>query len=400
MAEHRSGNRLAALDGLRLLAALMVVFYHYVALARPWGHTTGTIFPTAHKAAQYGWLGVEFFFLISGFVICMSVWGRTVGEFAVSRLTRLLPAYWAGILLTAVVVKTWAWPEVASPRGWGTVITNLTMLQGGNNTPDVDPVYWTLFVEVKFYLIMAVVMLFGVTYRNCLILCGVWTAAAALAPVLKTPLVTEFAMPQYAPFFIAGIAFYLMRRHRPNAVLWAIVILQLLLAQRYIDYRLATNLGEAAGDALPTWPARFIIIAAFALIGAIALGAGDRIQWKWLTTAGALTYPLYLIHLNIGMTFIDHYRDQIPAPVLVASVTALMLATAWLIHRFIERPVGKWLRTTMRRGIDDVRRHATPPRSHSHRHSHAQRSPSQTPTAPRTAEDDRTTAHAGTFESV
>ncbi|MEV0373713.1 acyltransferase [Streptomyces sp. NPDC050636] len=392
MAERRSGNRLAALDGLRLLAALMVVIYHYVALARPWGHTTDTIFPTAHMAAQYGWLGVEFFFLISGFVICMSAWGCTVGEFAVSRLSRLFPAYWAGILLTVVVVKTW--PEFASLHGWDTVITNLTMLQGGNDTPDVDPVYWTLFVELKFYLIMAVVMLFGVTYRNCLILCGVWTAAAALAPVLETPLVTEFAMPQYAPFFIAGIAFYLMRRHRPNAILWAIVILQLLLAQRYIDYRLATNLGKAAGDALPTWPARLIIIAAFALIGAIALGAFDRIQWKWLTTAGALTYPLYLIHLNIGMTLIHHYRDQIPAPVLVAEVTALMLATAWLIHRLIERPLGKWLRTTMRRGIDDVRQHVTP------RRGHARSAAPQSPTASDTAHNDRPQPHARTFESV
>jgi peptidoglycan/LPS O-acetylase OafA/YrhL len=392
MTERRSGNRLAALDGLRLLAALMVVFYHYVALARPWGHATDTIFPTSHRAAQYGWLGVEVFFLISGFVICMSVWGRTLGEFAASRISRLFPAYWAGILLTVAVVKTW--PEVTSIRGWNTVITNLTMLQGGNNTPNVDPVHWTLFVELKFYLIIAVVVLFGVTYRNCLILCGVWTAAAALAPVLRTPLLTAFAMPQYAPFFIAGIAFYLMRRHRPNAVLWAIVILQLLLAQRYIPYRLATSVGRAAAEALPTWPARVVIIAAFALVGAIALGACDRIQWKWLTTAGALTYPLYLIHLNIGMTLIHHFRNRIPGPVLVASVTALMLVTAWLIHRLIERPLGKWLRTTMRRGIDDVRRHVTP------RRRHARRTAPPMPTVPHAAADGHAPPPARTFESA
>ncbi|MEU9118871.1 acyltransferase [Streptomyces sp. NPDC048506] len=393
MAERRSGNRLAALDGLRLLAALMVVFYHYVALARPWGHATDTIFPTAHQLAQYGWLGVEVFFLISGFVICMSVWGRTVGEFAVSRLSRLFPAYWAGILLTTVVVKTW--PEFASLRGWNKVITNLTMLQGGNDTPDVDPVYWTLFVELKFYLIMAVVMLFGITYRNCLILCGVWTAAAALAPVLKTPLISEFAMPQYAPFFIAGIAFHLMRRHGANAILWAIVILQLLLAQRYIGDRLAVNLGAAAAQSLPTWPARFVIVAAFALIGAMALGLFDRIQWKWLTTAGALTYPLYLIHMNIGMTLIHHFRDTLPAPFLVASVTALMLATAWLVHRLIERPLGRWLRTIMRRGIDDIRHHVAP------RRRNARHPAPQTPTAPPQAtQNDRTPQHSRTFESA
>ncbi|MFB7648071.1 acyltransferase family protein [Streptomyces sp. NPDC056084] len=362
MAGHRSGNRLAALDGLRLFAALIVVFYHYVALAKPWGHSTATIFPTAHRFAQYGWLGVEFFFLISGFVICMSVWGRTIGEFAVSRVSRLFPAYWVGLLLTVAVVKLW--PEFTSIHGWNTVITNLTMLQGGNNTPDVDPVYWTLFVEIKFYLIMTVVMLFGVTYRNCLILCGAWTAAAALAPVLNTPVITAFAMPQYAPFFIAGVAFYLMRRHKPNAVLWAIVGLQLLLAQRYIDYRLATNLGKAAIDAVPTWPARLIIIASFALIAAIALGALDKIQWKWLTHAGALTYPLYLIHMNIGMTLIHHYRGRLPAPLLVVCVTALMLVVAWLIHRLVERPLGLWLRNAMRAGIADVRQQVAPRRKH------------------------------------
>ncbi|MFH8345083.1 acyltransferase family protein [Streptomyces sp. NPDC018045] len=387
MAELRSGNRLAALDGLRLLAALMVVFYHYVALARPWGHDTSTIFPTGHRAAQYGWLGVEVFFLISGFVICMSVWGRTLGDFAVSRLSRLFPAYWAGILLTTVVVKTW--PEVDSFPGWDRVINNLSMLQSGDDSPDIDPVYWTLFVELKFYLIMVAVVWFGVTYRNCLILCGVWTVAAALAPGLNTPLLTSFAMPQYAPFFIAGIAFYLMRRHRPNAILWALVALQLLLAQRYIDHRMATSLGKAVAAALPSWPARLVIIAAFALVGAIALGLLDRIRWKWLTTAGVLTYPLYLLHMNIGMTLIHHFRGRVPAPVLVASVTVLMLVAAWLVHRVVERPLGKWLRTTMRRGIDDVRRHVAPRRGRTGQPATATAvAAAPVPAAPRTARFD------------
>ncbi len=287
MAGLRSGNRLAALDGLRLLAALMVVFYHYVALAKPWEHDTGTIFPATRTAAQYGWLGVEIFFLISGFVICMSVWGRSLGDFAVSRVSRLFPAYWAGILLTTVVVKLW--PEVDSFRGLDRVINNLAMLQSGSDAPDVDPVYWTLFVELKFYLIMVAVVWFGVTYRNCLILCGVWTAAAALAPGLDTPLLTAFAMPQYAPFFIAGIVFHLMRRHGRTRSCGPD---RRTTGARPAVHRLphGHEPGQAAASALPGWPARLIIVAGFALVGAIALGAFDRIQWKWLITAGALTY--------------------------------------------------------------------------------------------------------------
>ncbi|MFI9120536.1 acyltransferase family protein [Streptomyces bikiniensis] len=351
-------NRLYALDGLRLVVALMVVFYHYVALAAPWGHSTVTIFPTAHQFARFGWLGVEVFFLISGFVICMSVWGRTLGDFAISRLTRLFPAYWVGVLLTALVVKMW--PVVSEIEGWGSVITNLTMLQAGNNTQPVDQVYWTLFVELKFYLLMAVVVFFGVTYRTCLVFCGVWTAAAALAPVMGSTLLTQFAMPIYAPFFIAGIAFYLMRRYRPNAVLWTIVGFQLLLSQRYVDYRMEVSLGKELAAALPTWPARLIIVAGFAVVGAIALGAFDRIRWKWLTHAGAITYPLYLIHMHIGMTLIHKLRDRIPAVPLVLLVTVGMMVAAWLIHRLVERPLGKWMRNGLKRAVQDVRRETRP----------------------------------------
>ncbi|GHB54845.1 hypothetical protein GCM10010347_25890 [Streptomyces cirratus] len=64
-----AGIRLSALDGIRFVAALMVVFYHYFALASAWGRPASAVFPTAHAAAEYGWLGVEVFFLVSGFVI-------------------------------------------------------------------------------------------------------------------------------------------------------------------------------------------------------------------------------------------------------------------------------------------------------------------------------------------
>lgn len=287
MSQRRPVARLAALDGLRLVAALMVVCYHYLALNRPWGpNDPAALFPTPHKFAEFGWLGVEVFFLVSGFVICMSVWGRSLGDFAVSRASRLFPAYWVAVPLTALVVKKW--PEVTSTRGWDDVIVNLTMVQAGNNTKNVDDVYWTLFVELKFYVLMAAVVLCGVTYRNLLIFCGVWTVAAALAPSLGLPALAAFAMPQYAPFFVAGIAFYLMRRFGPNALLWGIVLFQLLLSQRYIHYRIASNLGHVAAEHLPTWPVRLIIVAGFAVVGAIALGVFDRVQWNWLTTAGEI----------------------------------------------------------------------------------------------------------------
>src|SRR5215469_15288981 len=121
--------RVYVLDGLRLAAALSVVAFHLVAGAadRAWDTpTTGLFGPLVH-AARYGWLGVELFFLISGFVICMSSWGRTAGQFAVSRFVRLFPAYWFAVLATTAVVT--AVPLYEHRLHPDQVLVNLTMLQ-------------------------------------------------------------------------------------------------------------------------------------------------------------------------------------------------------------------------------------------------------------------------------
>lgn len=355
-------NRLFALDGIRITAALIVVFYHYIGLNSAWDRSASDLFPALRPFAVYGWLGVEIFFIVSGFVICMSVWGRPVGDFAVSRVSRLFPAYWAGIALSALTL--WFLPEVQELRHlerWSDVLVNLTMMQGGLGVGNVDHSYWTLFVELKFYALFALVVLRGVTYRHCVLFCGIWTLAAVAAPATDFQLLHFFAMPQYAPYFIAGIAFYLMRRFRPTMLLWGLVGVQFLLAQHYVPERMDTNLGPHLAGQLPTWPARLVIALGFLAIAAVALGHLDRVRWRWLKTAGAITYPLYVIHMAIGITLIHHFRDRVAPLPLVVSVTAAMVALAWLIHVFVERPLSKRLRSGMRRGVQEIRLHTPAP---------------------------------------
>ncbi|GHF46265.1 acyltransferase [Streptomyces mashuensis] len=341
--------RLYVLDGLRILAALMVVAYHYTALRGGWGRPAHEVFPHLETVTRYGWTGVEVFFLISGFVICMSTWGRTLGDFVISRATRVYPAYWVAVLLTACVVMLW--PQVRSVKNWDVVLTNLTMLQQGLGVWDVDGVYWTLFAELKFYVLFAVVVATGVTYRKCVLFCAVWTVAAVTAPQAGSKLLELWAQPLFAPYFVAGIAFYLMHRFRPTALLWGIVAVSLLLALHTVPKRVHDNVEGA----VPTWPATLIVTLAFALMALIALGHLDRVRWRWLTTAGTLTYPLYLLHQYIGMTVVYALRERVPAPLLVAGLVLVMLGAAWLLHRLVERPLGKRLRTALRTAMDDVR---------------------------------------------
>ncbi|MEU3910393.1 acyltransferase [Streptomyces sp. NPDC029721] len=348
-----SGNRLVVLDGLRILAALSVLFYHYMGLESAWGKPARAVFPLAGRFAAYGWLGVEIFFLVSGFVICMSAWGRTVGGFAASRISRLFPAYWAAVAFTALVLR--AWPEVRPPGPLTHVAVNMTMLQRGLGIPDIDDAYWTLFVELKFYALFAVVVARGVTYRNCVLFCGIWTLASAAAPAVDNSLLSFFAISTYSPYFIAGIAFHLMRRFKPNALLWGIVGAQFLLAQNYVRTRMITNLGKDIAQQTPAWPAHAIITLGFLTMAAIACGVFDRVRWRWLPHAGALTYPLYLMHMMAGLTIIHHFRSSIAPVPLVLTVTALMLALAWTVHRLVEQPLGRLLRAGLHQGIQDIR---------------------------------------------
>ncbi|MBT2482304.1 acyltransferase [Streptomyces sp. ISL-94] len=348
-----TGRRLAVLDGVRVLAALAVLFYHYVVLASAWGEPPAGLFPVAHRFAVYGWLGVEIFFLVSGFVICMSTWGRSLGDFAVSRVSRLFPAYWAAVAFTSLVL--FLWPEVRGIKKYSDVIVNLSMLQGGLGVPHIDDVYWTLFVELKFYVLFAIVVMCGVTYRNCVLFCGLWTLAGVVAPTADSGVLSFFAIPSASPYFTAGIAFYLMRRFRPNAVLWGIVGVQFLLAQHYVHDRMVSSLGRSATEQTPSWPAHVIILLGFVLMAALALGALDGIRWRWLPHAGAVTYPLYLIHMMVGLTIIHHFRNAVAPVPLALGVTVFMLVLAWVMHRLVERPLGRLLSGSLRRGLQDIR---------------------------------------------
>lgn len=344
--ETRAGRpRLRILDGLRLLAALMVVSWHWVAF----GHGTG-LRPVADIGAlylpsAYGYLGVHLFFLISGFVISMSAVSRTVRQFAVSRVVRLYPAYWAGVLLTAAVITIW--PVARAVPEAHVVALNMTMLQQAFGQPSVDAVYWTLFAELRFYLIFALIVVWwGVTYARALGFAVAWLALSAVT-FHAHGLVHTLVMPDFAPFFIAGIALFLMHRYGPKPVLWALLAVCFAMCQRQA-YVSARNNARFLSHPVPSWPVMAILGVFFTLMVVVALGwlhAG----WRWLTVAGAMTYPIYLIHEYIGWTIMEELHGMMPAPVMLAGSLALMLVVSYLIHRYVESPVAPRLRRLLSR---------------------------------------------------
>ncbi|WP_442811195.1 acyltransferase family protein [Streptomyces sp. NBC_00481] len=349
--------RLYALDGLRLLAALAVAAYHYGGrdgeIGKAWGASPAVQFPTAHSWLAYGWAGVQAFFVISGFVICASGWGRSVQSFVASRAARLLPAYWAAVILVAAV---FALPGIAFARvSASEFLVNLTMLQMPLGADRVLGVCWTLWAEVRFYVLFALcVVLPGVTRRRVIWFCGGWTLASVLARASKEPLLDLVLMPEYASLFIGGIGLYLVHRDRRDATAWLIVVFSLLLSQ----YQTVEAMWHAPNADFFSYRSQLGIVLAvtvgFVAVGAVALGLLNRVDWPWLTTAGALTYPFYLVHEHLGWPVVQalHQGLGVPSSLTVALTVALMLALAWLLHRGVERPLQPLLRASLggRRG--------------------------------------------------
>lgn len=341
-------SRLYVLDGLRFFAAVMVVGWHLVAgnAARAWQAAPADLFGPVWSVSRYGWLGVELFFLISGFVICMSSWGRTVGEFAISRIVRLYPAYWVAVLLTAALLALF--PLYQEPLSTVDTLANLTMVQELMNVPDLDLSYWTLLVELNFYVLFAIVVARGLTYKRVVVFCLAWTAAALVAMGFGGQLAL-IMVSRYAPYFIAGVAFYLIKRFSGSMLLWGIVGSSWVIAL----VRLKT---EIAGYPVGFRYAAVIVTFFFLLMGAVATGKLDWVKWPWVATMGLLTYPLYLLHQVIGLTVIKAIHQYIDPWVLLPSVVLALMLLAWLMHLLVERPGSRLLKRGLQRSLEQLRR--------------------------------------------
>ncbi|KAF4407657.1 MULTISPECIES: acyltransferase [Streptomyces] len=348
-------GRLRALDGLRLVAALMVAVYHYGGrdgdIGTAWGTSPAEQFPTASQYFSYGNLGVQIFFVISGFVICMSGWGRPLRSFFASRVSRLFPAYWVAVaLVTLVFALPWVAFDAVSPSH---ALVNMTMLQMPLGAERVLGVCWTLWVELRFYALFALcVVLPGASRQRVVLFCAVWTLASAVAEASGEPLLDVVLMPEYSAYFIGGIGLYLLHRDRRDAVAWGIVIVSWLIGQHYAVDRLWHPPNPDFFSYRSSVGIILVVTAGFVAVGLIALGYLRWANWRWLTVAGALTYPFYLVHEHLGWVSVQflHRTLGLPSAVTFAGTIAAMLLLAWLLYRCVETPLTPWIRRMLTAG--------------------------------------------------
>jgi peptidoglycan/LPS O-acetylase OafA/YrhL len=347
----RAPRRLTALDGLRFAAAVAVLFYHYFASNHDaWGgQGTVDLFPHLQPLAVFGSFGVQLFFVISGFVILMSAWGRDVRGFTASRVARLFPAYWVSVALMLVLLLVVAPGQ--KDVTVGDAAANLTMFQRALGVHDLEAVYWTLWSELRFYVLVGILLAVGLTRERVLAFATLWPVAGTIAVQAKSELWSTVLVGADAPLFAGGMVLFLLTRRPRSLLLWLALGLNVALAGvisgRTQALRIASSAEIDIGPAT-YWTA---IVVCFALVALVTLTPLSRIAWGWLTVVGALTYPLYLIHMSWGRWLIAEIYPHLSVGATFGVVTATMLLAAYLIHRLVERPFGPRLRRALERDL-------------------------------------------------
>jgi peptidoglycan/LPS O-acetylase OafA/YrhL len=326
--------RLIQLDAMRGFAALMVVGFHYTTgYHELYGHP-GQL-PIELAAGRYG---VQLFFIISGFVIFMTLERTEYAlDFLVSRFSRLYPAYWASVFLTYIIVSIASLPGRESTLY--NAIFNLTMFQQWFRIPHVDGAYWTLTLELSFYAIMLGLFLLrwlnkinaiAIAWLSMMIVVYIVEQHVGwrMPGLIKTTLILE-----YANLFLAGIIFY--KLYRGDNMVHHILMIAACLAVEFIIHGLKSGLICTS----------FIIMFYGVFILKIKF-LNRLLSAKPFVYLGSISYSLYLLHQNIGYVLLRTLYAANLKPVLAIFITcAVSILLASIINMLIDVPARSAIRS-------------------------------------------------------
>ena len=344
-------RRLNELDLLRFLAAMAVVFFHYAFRGYAKGDMSEMPYPLLAEPAKYGYLGVELFFMISGFVILMTASSNNLKAFFISRVVRLCPAFWVCCTLTFLITLA-----IGQPRYSATVyqyLINMTFLSDLTGVLPIDGVYWSLFVEIQFYLMISIVL--GLRkiekIETCLVL---WLMISATAEILGFEKLRSILITDYAAYFTAGATFYLVWAKGFTKTRVALLAGALALAcytaiawAQLLEPKYSTQY-----DSLIVCSIIVVFFAAFFLIATNRTGTVGTLNW---TVLGALTYPLYLLHQMIGFMIFNIAYPAVNPHLVLWGTLALMISTSYIIHKDIEVPFASLLKKSLSQSFTRVR---------------------------------------------
>ncbi|HTD03593.1 acyltransferase [Undibacterium sp.] len=346
-------DRIQFLDGLRGVAILMVILFHaYVRWAGLYPY--GSQFADVPMFA-YGMLGVQLFFIISGFVILMTLEKcATFLSFMLKRWLRLFPA----MLICSLFIfltASFFWERPAGPPIFRDMLPGLSFVEPyvwgkvlGSPQGALEGAFWSLYVEVKFY------VLFGLLYftlggRKAILALTLLFFASALISLMPqmgmsipqrllslAATLLYWSGAEYYGWFAAG-ALYFWSYQKKNGVSLVLAVAIACIA--------ATVRGTGIADTVAALVIVLIFTAAI-----VSQQAQRMFRMSVLAWIGLISYPLYLLHENLMVAMIikiGKFAPWMPSVLMPVLPVVIVIALAALVAQVAE----PWLRQVLRAGM-------------------------------------------------
>lgn len=335
-------SRVETLDLLRLVAVLAVVLYHFGF----WGPAAGGMpaIPWLAGVAKYGFMGVPAFFIISGFVIAYSAEGRTATGFAIARFSRIYPTFVFCMTLTFLAILFWGTPHFqTSAAQW---LANLFIAATAFGEPYMDAAYWSLVIEVVFYAWVAALIAAGLFPRRIDAIILIWLAITfANELTIDAPLIEKVFLADDSGFFAVGLLIYEFYRGRRGPMLYSMLALAIGTAVFQSVHKLV-RLAPHTGGVFDDWIVAAICLASVAIIFLAIHVRRMPLPAGIVLAIGGLTYPLYLLHMQLGYVLYNRMMPTGAVAPVVALVLGMMLLS-WAVWRYFEKPAQRWTRAIL-----------------------------------------------------
>lgn len=344
-----SDKRLRYIDGMRGAAILAVVFFHYFSRWTP-PNNPENLYPYGSLFSAYaawGKYGVQLFFVISGFVISMTLFScKGFREFFVRRFARLFPVMLLSSCLTFIIISL-----IGAPPSFKVKISyflpSLTFVDplllnglfGIHSIRSMDGAYWSIFVEIHFYIIAAIVFFLNKLFfaRNFLLTMIACTFLQCILLALHQTKLSIFwqniSIVSHLPWFSIGMGFYFLQVGKRDKYSDLLIVSGIILL--LFDYALAQNIGGCLASVII--PALFFSVIRYPVMQ-------KMMSARWVSLIGLCSYSLYLLHQKIGVSLIHSLGTAHPIWIsesLASVVTALMIGLSVAIYFFYEHPANQ-----------------------------------------------------------
>ena len=329
--------RIDYIDALRVLALGSVICFHYFFSGISRGSLTSVEKSPIFGIAQYGYLGVELFFMISGFVILYSTQNRSALDFAKRRFWRLYPMYWMAIIFIFLVGNLWFW-EMNGP-GVQQLFVGFTMFPTAFDVRWVDPAHWFLARELQLYVFVTFFLIIGLG-RKLPQLFTYWAVVVMLWNLFNSSDGNFWYFNGFFSFMCGGAIIYSIREWgwSPTRIVGLISAYVAGMDTRMSSVEWLDANRKSPHSALVIG----IIVTAIYLIMLLLLNRRIT-NWSasWTAKAGAVTFPLFLIHDLLGKMSIQQWgtpQNQYFVYLLTFSVILYLAfqflkAEKWLLHK-------------------------------------------------------------------